>query len=478
MQKLHLTLVIRKPACIRGRFMKLSKTGVALLVGAGFAGGIVAAPKTGSLLRTIGIVPAIAQESDASSDQLLLLFGDVLRQVRHEYVEPVSSRTLITNALNGMLTGLDPHSSYLTQQQWHDMQTETRGRFGGIGLQVTDNGGLLEVVSPIDGTPAANAGIKPGDLITAVNGRTVEGLSLNDAVAEMRGAPNTTLQLVIKRQGTDKPIELSLTRQIINVQTVKSSLMGDIGVIRISEFTEQTDPGVRAAIRSLRDQAKGGLRGLVLDLRNDPGGLLDQAVAVSNDFLDSGTIVSTRGRLPEDNHSWTARSGNDVVTTLPIVVLTNNGTASAAEIVAGALQDHHRALVLGTQSFGKGSVQTLIPLDGDGAIRLTTARYYTPSGRSIQGLGITPDVEVQQSQKPEPHFGPEHESDLRHILSNDSKPPAATPPADLPLEARSIPKMPPAGWPAYDAAKPSTDFQLQQGLSLVRALASRQAASR
>ena len=461
--------------------MKITRTGVVVLVGAGFVGGVAAAPHAADLLRRFGIAEALAQETNQpSNDQLLGLFGDVLQQVRREYVEPVSTRTLITNSLNGMLSGLDPHSSYLTQQQWHDMQTETRGRFGGIGLQVTDNGGLLEVVSPIDGTPAALAGVKPGDLITAVNGRTVEGLSLTDAVAEMRGAPNTSLQLTIKRQGQDKPLEINLTRQIIHVQTVKSQLIGDVGVIRISEFTEQTDPGVRAALKALREQAKGGLRGLVLDLRNDPGGLLDQAISVSNEFLDNGTIVSTRGRLPEDNHSWAARAGNDIAANLPVVVLTNNGTASAAEIVAGALQDHRRALVLGTQSFGKGSVQTLIPLDGDGAIRLTTARYYTPSGRSIQGLGITPDIVVQETQKPEPHFGPEHEADLRHILSNEGADKTAVPPpsVDLPIEARSIPQVPPAGWPAFDAAKPATDFQLQQGVSLVRALAGRQAASR
>jgi carboxyl-terminal processing protease len=249
-------------------------------------------------------------------------------------------------------------------------------------------------------------------------------------------------------------------------------------VIRISEFTEQTQPGVRAALTSLRDQAGGKLRGLILDLRNDPGGLLDQAVAVANDFVDHGVIVSTRGRHSDDDHAWSARASDDVSGSLPIVVLTNNGTASAAEIVAGALQDDHRALVLGTRSFGKGSVQTLIPMPGNGAIRLTTARYYTPSGRSIQGLGITPDVVVEASRTPEPHFGPEHEADLLHILSNSGSTAQAAPapPADMPPIAQQIPHLPPPDWPALDPAKPATDFQLQQGLTLVRAMAASQQA--
>ena len=306
-------------------------------------------------------------------------------------------KTLVENAMNGMLTGLDPHSSYMNEQEWQEMETETSGQFGGIGLEVTDKGGMLQVVSPIDGTPAAEAGIRPGDLITAVNGKTIEGLSLNDAVTEMRGPPNTKLGPDRQAGGLDSPIALTLIRQIIHIDTVKSQLMGDIGVIRISEFTEQTDTGVRAAMKSLRTESAGHLRALIIDLRNDPGGLLDQAVAVSNDFLDSGGIVSTRGRHLDDNQSWSAKRSHDVSGNLPIVVLTNNGTASAAEIVAGALQDDRRALVLGTQSFGKGSVQTLFPLPGDGAIRLTTARYYTPSGRSIQGVGITPNVEVEDN---------------------------------------------------------------------------------
>jgi carboxyl-terminal processing protease len=437
------------------------------MVGTSFAAGCVAA--SGG-----GVLAAAAQGTDQQQTyRWLSLFTNVLQRAQSDYVEPVSGRTLIDNALNGMLTGLDPHSAYMTEAQWHDMQSETSGRFGGIGLEVTENSGLLQVVSPIDGTPAAAAGLRPGDLITAVDGKTVEGLSLNDAVTAMRGPPNTTVRLIIKRVAVDKPIVLTLTRQIIHIETVKSRLIDDIGVIRISEFTEQTDTGVRAALKSLRTESAGHLRGLVLDMRNDPGGLLDQAIAVSNDFLGSGGIVSTRGRHSDDDQSWSAKPGNDVSGNLPVVVLTNNGTASAAEIVAGALQDDHRALVLGTQSFGKGSVQTLFPLPGHGAIRLTTARYYTPSGRSIQGVGITPNVEVQETRTPPPHFAPEHEADLRHILSNpdEAKPVPAPPPTDLPAGAQQISKLPPENWPTFDITKPATDFQLQQGLVLVRAMA-------
>nr|WP_294524220.1 S41 family peptidase [uncultured Rhodopila sp.] len=463
--------------------MKFVRIGAALLAGTSFAAGIALAPGGTTLLHALEIRSAAAQGSDQQQTyRLLALFADVLKQVRSDYVDPVSDRKLVENALNGMLTGLDPHSAYMTEQQWHEMRTETSGQFGGVGLELTDNAGLIQVVSPIDGTPASRAGMKPGDLITSVNGKSVEGLSLDDAITAMRGPPNTVLHLIVKRQGVEDPIVLTLTRQMIHIETVKSRLIGGVGVIRISEFTEQTDSGVHAALKSLRAEAGGRLDGLILDLRNDPGGLLDQAIAVSNDFLDHGGIVSTRGRHPTDNESWSAKPGAALVAPhLPVVVLTNNGTASAAEIVAAALQDDNRALVLGTRSFGKGSVQTLIPLNGNGALRLTTARYYTPSGRSIQGLGITPNVEVEETRTPQSHFGPEHEADLRHILTNDggSQAEVPPPPADVPAEARNIQKLPPVGWPALDPEKPATDYQLQQGLVLVRAMAAQvRAASR
>ncbi len=461
--------------------MKITRTGAVLLLGAGVVAGACIGPGGDMLARWFAVAPAEAQDAESQQTRgLLTLFSTVLERVRDDYVEPVSARTMIGNALNGMLTGLDPHSAYMTEQQWRDMQTETAGRFGGIGLEVTDRSGSLEVVSPIDGTPAAEAGVQPDDMIIAVDGKTVDGLSLHDAVAEMRGPPDTVVRLTVRRQGRSQPLEFTLTRQIIHVQTVKSQLIGHIGVIRISEFTQQTSPGLRAAVGQLRAEAGGGLRGLVLDLRNDPGGLLDQAITVAGDFLDQGTIVSTRGRHPDDNRSWSAGPGDDLVGNLPVVVLINNGTASAAEIVAGALQDNRRALLVGTQSFGKGSVQSLIPLSGNGAVRLTTARYYTPSGRSIQDLGITPDVQVEATATPLPHFWPAHEADLLHTLSNDADKPATPPPAaDLPAAARQIPRLPPPGWPKFDPNKPATDFQLQQGLVLVRAMiAGRQAVSR
>jgi carboxyl-terminal processing protease len=445
--------------------MKITRFVAVLLVGTSFAAGLAVGPN---------LVQAAADGSDSQQTyRLLSLLSNVMARVQADYVDPVSSRTLINNAMNGMLTGLDPHSSYMTETEWHEMQAETSGHFGGIGLELTAKSGVLQVISPIDGTPAAAAGLRPGDLITAVNGKTLAGVSLNDAITEMRGPPNTKVSLIVKRQGQDNPIVLTLTRQIIHINTVTSRLMGDVGVVRISEFTEQTNAGLHTALRALRAEGGGRLRGLILDLRNDPGGLLGQAISVSNDFLDSGGIVSTRGRHADDNESWSARPDQNLAAGLPIVVLTNNGTASAAEIVAGALQDNRRALVLGTRTFGKGSVQTLFPLQGNGAIRLTTARYYTPSGRSIQGVGITPNVEVEETPTPTPHFAPEREADLRHILTNDggTAPAAPPPPADLPAVAKQIPRLPPVGWPNLDPARPATDFQLQQGLVLVRAMA-------
>lgn len=456
----------------------------ALLVGGAFLAGVAAFPASGLITRAVGpslgIPLAFAQNAatdtaagSGDTYRLLGLFGDVFERVRADYVDPVTSKKLIYNALNGMLTGLDPHSDYMDPTQYNDMQVQTRGAFGGLGLEVTEDQGFIRVVSPIDGTPASKAGIKAGDLIVALDGKTVEGLSLTDSVNRMRGAPGSTIMLTIKRQGVDKPIQVTLTREVIHVAVVHQKLYGDVGYIRLAEFNEAANEGIRKAVTQLKNEAHGNLKGIILDLRNNPGGLLDQAVAVANDFMGQGEIVSTRGRHSEDDQRWDASAGADIIGKMPLVVLINEGTASAAEIVSGALQDNRRAILLGTRSFGKGSVQTVIPLPGDnGAIRLTTARYYTPSGRSIQGRGIVPDVHVAASRTQQPQFGPEHESDLNHVLSNSGGVPATAPPprTDLPPIAKQIPALPPPDWPAFDPTKPNTDFQLQQALKLAQAV--------
>jgi carboxyl-terminal processing protease len=327
----------------------------------------------------------------------LNLFGDVFEKVRSEYVDEVTDDTLIEGAINGMLTSLDPHSNYLNAKNFNDMKVQTRGEFGGLGIEVSMENGLIKVVSPIDDTPAARAGLKPGDLITHLDGNPVQGMTLPEAVEKMRGPENSEVTLRIRRSGKD-PFDVKLVRAKIKIQSVRSHLEGDsIGYIRITSFTEQTDVGLANAMKSLRQQAGNKLIGVILDLRNNPGGLLDQAVAVSDAFIEKGEIVSTRGRRTDDAQRYNAHSG-DITGGLPMVVLINGGSASASEIVAGALQDHHRAILLGTRSFGKGSVQTIIPLPGHGAMRLTTARYYTPSGRSIQAKGIDPDIQVDAAK--------------------------------------------------------------------------------
>jgi carboxyl-terminal processing protease len=451
--------------------MKL-RTG--LLLGATFAG-LAAGPIIDMAAHRTGVSlvpPALAQDDSKSETyRLLTLFGDVFERVRAEYVEPVNDRDLIENAINGMLTGLDPHSNYMNAKAFRDMQVTTHGEFGGLGIEVTEENGFIKVITPIDDTPASRAGVKSGDLILALDGHTVEGLSLNDAVDKMRGPPNSRITLEIKRAGVDKPIELSMIREVIKIQVVKSRLEpGDIAYIRLTGFNEQTDSGLRKAYQTLKAQAGGSLKGLVLDLRNNPGGLLDQAVAVGDDFIDQGEIVSTRARNPDDSQRWDAKGG-DITDGLPMVVLINGGSASASEIVAGALQDHARAVIVGTRSFGKGSVQTVIPLPGNGAMRLTTARYYTPSGRSIQGLGIAPDVEVAESRTEQPHFGPDREAELNKALRNTGGSDQAAPVrTDLPLMAREVPKIPPEGFPTYDPTKPETDFQLQEALVVLKAM--------
>src|SRR5436190_1205591 len=351
------------------------------------------------------IVFCLHQDVDAASPSAntaetykqLNLFGDVFELVRNDYVDDVKDDTLVEGAINGMLTALDPHSNYLNSKNFNDMKVQTRGEFGGLGIEVSMESGLVKVVSPIDDTPAARAGLKPGDLITHLDGNPVQGLTLPEAVEKMRGPVNSDINLTIRRE-SQEPFDVKLTRAIIKIQSVRSHLEGkNIGYIRVTSFNEQTDVGLNNAMKNLKQQADNKLIGIVLDLRNNPGGLLDQAVAVSDAFLEKGEIVSTRGRRADDAQRYNARAG-DIASGLPVAILINGGSASASEIVAGALQDHHRAVLLGTKTFGKGSVQTIIPLAGHGAMRLTTARYYTPSGRSIQARGIDPDIVVEAAK--------------------------------------------------------------------------------
>lgn len=448
-----------------------------LLIGTAFMAGLALAPVSDVLLHrfggALGITHAMAAEDNASSTyQLLSLFGDVFERVKSDYVVPVNDQSLVENAINGMLAGLDPHSAYMNAQQYRDMQAQTDGAFGGLGLEVSQENGFIKVISPIDGTPAARANIKPNDLIIAIDGKSVQGLSLDTAVDQMRGPPGSTISLTIKPADKNKAVVLKLTRQVINVPAVHASLYGDVGYIRLSVFSENADQGVRDAIKKLHSESKGKLRGYILDLRNNPGGLLDQAVAVANDFMDTGEIVSTRARHPEDSEVWSAKPDGDVAGDLPMVVMINAGSASASEIVSGALQDNRRAIVLGERSFGKGSVQTVIPLPENSAMRLTTARYFTPSGRSIQDLGITPDIPVAASLEAANALQPLRESDLQHAMLNPNSKQLPPLPArtDLPAIAKSIPKAPPAGWPKFDPTKPATDFQLQEAIKVVDAM--------
>ena len=338
-----------------------------------------------------------AKAAAADTYKQLNLFGDVFERVRADYVEKPDDSKLIESAINGMLSGLDPHSSYMDPKSFKDMQVQTRGEFGGLGIEVTMEDGLIKVVSPIDDTPASKAGILANDIITKLDEEQVQGLTLNQAVEKMRGPINTKIKLTIVRKGKDKPLEVSVTRDVIRVRAVRSRQEDDVGYIRITQFNEQTTENLKKAISDLQTQIPAEkLKGFVLDLRNNPGGLLDQAISVSDAFLERGEIVSTRGRNAEETQRFSARAG-DLVKGKPLIVLINGGSASASEIVAGALQDHKRATIIGTRSFGKGSVQTIIPLGaGNGALRLTTARYFTPSGRSIQAKGIVPEIEVLQ----------------------------------------------------------------------------------
>ncbi len=402
------------------------------------------------------ILSLSANAASTETYRQLDLFGDVFERVRDDYVEEPDDKELIANAINGMLSALDPHSSYMPPDDFKDMQVQTRGEFGGLGIEVTMEGDYIKVVTPIDDTPAFEAGVMAGDLITKLDGTDVAGLTLAEAVEKMRGPVNTDIVITVRREGVEEPIDITITRDIVRIQSVKWEKQGeDVGYIRISQFNERTDNGVDRAMTELsKEIGEDNLKGYILDLRNNPGGLLDQAISVSDAFLERGEIVSTRGKEGAETRRYSAEPG-DLAGGKPVIVLINGGSASASEIVAGALQDHRRATVVGTQSFGKGSVQTIIPLGANGAIRLTTARYYTPAGRSIQAKGIDPDLQVIQ-ELPEELQGKVEargEASLRgHLIAEDGE-----------EEERS-------GSFAYVPQDREEDQQLQYALELLRGI--------
>ncbi|WP_296766787.1 S41 family peptidase [Sediminimonas sp.] len=391
-------------------------------------GGILA----GLVVTTQLTGPLLAQNGEKKTDvyQQLDLFGDIFERIRVQYVEDVDEGELIEAAIDGMLTSLDPHSSYLSPEDAADMRVQTRGEFGGLGIEVTQEDGFVKVVSPIDGTPADAAGVEAGDFITHVDGESLLGLALDEAVDLMRGPVGSEIVITVAREGVEKAFDISIVRDTITLTAVRSRIEKDAVVLRVTTFNDQTYPNLEAELQNSVEEIGGmdKVRGIILDLRNNPGGLLTQAIRVADAFLDKGEVVSTRGRNPAEGERYNATPG-DLAEGKPIVVLINGGSASASEIVAGALQDHRRAIVVGTKSFGKGSVQTVMPLRGNGAMRLTTARYYTPSGRSIQALGISPDIIVQQPSRrdadaeeaTEDNGRPvRSEADLRGRLDNDS----------------------------------------------------------
>ena len=392
-----------------------------------------------------------AQSNNDETYRQLTLFGDVFQRVRSDYVEQVSDQELIEAAINGMLTSLDPHSAYLPDDNFKKMQVQTKGKFGGLGIEVTMENGFVKVVSPIDDTPADKAGLQPEDLIISVDGVSIVGLTLNEAVEKLRGPIGSNVKIAVQR-AQDEPFEVDITRKEIKIRSVRSRLYDSVGYVRITTFSEQTSPGLQKALDDLQAKSSEGLTGLVIDLRNNPGGLLSEAIRVSDAFLEEGEIVSTRGRGESDIQHAYARPG-DISDGLPIVVLINSGSASASEIVAGALKDHRRAIVMGTRSFGKGSVQTITPMPGHGAMRLTTARYFTPSGVSIQAKGISPDIEVALARIEKLEGGPVREEDLRGALDSKDESSASSedtpePPAD-PIEV---------------------DYQLARAIDLLRGL--------
>ena len=421
-----------------------------------------------ALCFSLFALPVGAQTNTSETYRQLNLFGDVFERVRADYVNEVTDEKLIEAAINGMLVSLDPHSSYMNAKSFSDMQVQTRGEFGGLGIEVTMEGGFVKVVSPIDDTPAFRAGVKPADLITHLDGEPVQGLSLAEAVERMRGKVNTDIVLTIRRVGREA-FDVTITRAVIKIRSVRWRTEGKIGYLRITSFSEQTSDGLERAMKKIKEKLGEELLGVVLDLRNNPGGLLGQAVKVSDAFLDQGEIVSTRSRRAEDVQRFNAKPG-DLAKNLPLVVLINGGSASASEIVAGALQDHQRAIIMGTRSFGKGSVQTIIPLARHGAIRLTTAHYYTPSGRSIQAEGIDPDIEVEQAKleslEPEKR---RREGDLRGALKNPNRDPASA--KDDEKDKKKPAKDSKATPDEKEKTDKPPDYQLSRALDLIRGIA-------
>ncbi len=393
-----------------------------------------------------------ANAAGAQTYRQLAIFGDIFERVRAQYVTPPDDKDLIENAITGMLTSLDPHSSYLNPEAAQDMRVQTKGEFGGLGIEVTMENELVKVIAPIDDTPASKAGVLAGDLISKIDGDEVRGLSLNEAVDKMRGLVNTPIELTVIREGADKPIEITIVRDIIKVRAVRHRVEGDVGYLRIISFTEKTYDDLQTAIKKIKAEVPDDkLKGYVLDLRLNPGGLLDQAISVSDTFLERGEIVSTRGRDSKDIIRYDSRAG-DSIDGKPLIVLMNGGSASASEIVAGALQDHRRATIMGTRSFGKGSVQTIIPLSQNGALRLTTALYFTPAGTSIQGTGIKPDIKIEQPL-PDELKGRDvsrGESDLRGHIKGEKEDDEGS------------------GSAAYVPPEPKDDVQLGYALELLR----------
>ncbi|MEK9860129.1 MAG: S41 family peptidase [Alphaproteobacteria bacterium] len=378
---------------------------------------------------TVFILPSTPSISQSSTNdetyRQLSLFGDAFQLIRDDYVEEVDDKTLISNAINGMLSALDPHSNYLPDDDFKKMQERTRGEFGGLGIEITMEDGYVKVVSPIDDTPAFNAGVQAGDLIVQIAGQDVLGMTLSEAVELMRGPVGSDIDITIRRKD-DQFIDITLTRDVIKMRSVRHESYGKVGYVRITTFSEQTTPGLEKAVAELQAEHGNDLQGVILDLRNNPGGLLREAVSVSDAFLEKGEIVSTRGRQGNQNSRYFAKSG-DLLDGLPLVILINSGSASASEIVAGALKDHKRAVIMGTRSFGKGSVQSIIPMPGHGAIRITTARYYTPSGVSIQSTGIAPDIDVELAVVENLESGAVREEDLRGHLENNAEGQSNTP---------------------------------------------------